>query len=123
MAIIQPAEITDATSSNFCFGLGIESGKLIQTIAHFSYSLVHFNHRMFGLDSSHGHMSLNYKYLMDVCRHAFSDSISEDKKRKKMANPLLLRSHLMKFYFILCVEIFLMSYTYTLDLFTYTMWR
>lgn len=57
----------------------------------FSYSSVHLNHRMFGLDSYQGHMSLSYKHVMDVCLHAFSDTLCEDKKRKKMASALVVK--------------------------------
>jgi hypothetical protein len=41
----------------------------------FSYSSVHLNHQMFGLDSYQGHMRLNYKHVKDVCPRAFSDTL------------------------------------------------
>jgi len=46
---------------------------------------------MCGLDSYQGHMSLKYKYLVEVCPRASSDTISEDKKRKKMASALVVK--------------------------------
>lgn len=57
MIVVREQSITDATLSNFCFGLGNESRKLIQIIVNVSYSSVHF--RMSGLDSCQKHMSLN----------------------------------------------------------------
>jgi hypothetical protein len=46
---------------------------------------------MFGLDSYQEHMSLNYKHVMDIYPRAFSDTLCEDKKSKKMASDLVVK--------------------------------